>query len=74
MTQTTEVAERAETQLEILRKEFEAGERRLAELERQRTQLTETMLRISGAIQVLEDVLGQSEAEPAAEDGAADQS
>jgi hypothetical protein len=32
------------------------------------------MLRISGAIQVLEDVLGQSEAEPAAEDGAADQS
>jgi hypothetical protein len=74
MTQTAEVAERAETQLEILRKEFEAGERRLAELERQRTQLTETMLRISGAIQVLEDVLGQSEAEPAAEDGAADQS
>jgi len=74
MTQTAEVAERAETQLEILRKEFEAGERRLAELERQRSQLTETMLRISGAIQVLEDVLGQSEAEPAAEDGAADQS
>jgi hypothetical protein len=70
VTQTAEVAERAEAQLEILRKEFEAGERRLAELERQRAQLTETMLRISGAIQVLEDVLGQSAAEPASDSDA----
>ena len=45
--------------LELLRREFETGEARLAELERQRTQLTETMLRISGAMQVLEEMLDE---------------
>lgn len=63
--------ERATARLELLRAEFEAGERRLTELDRQRTQLTETMLRISGAIQVLEEVLGTAETEPTSDDGEA---
>ena len=63
--------ERATAKLELLRREFEAGERRLIELDRQRTHLTETMLRISGAIQVLEEVLGTAETEPTSDDGEA---
>jgi prefoldin subunit 5 len=46
--------------LEALREEFEIGQRRAVELERQQSALRETLLRISGAIQVLEEL--QSEA------------
>lgn len=51
--------------LEELKKEFETGQKRLRDLEIQETQLRETMLRISGAIQVLEELLakGQSDEE-----------
>ena len=48
-----------QARLELLRAEFETGSRRLAELETQHGQLTETMLRIGGAIQVLEELTGQ---------------
>jgi predicted nuclease with TOPRIM domain len=48
--------DRVQARLEELRAEFETGQRRLAELETQRAQLTETLLRISGAIQVLEEL------------------
>ncbi len=46
--------------LTALRAEFEAGQKMLAELEAKQTSLRESMLRISGAIQVLEEVLGQT--------------
>ena len=48
-----------QARLELLRKEFETGRTRLGELERQQAQLSETMLRISGAIQVLEELAGE---------------
>jgi len=47
-----------------LKSEYEAGEKMLAELEQKQRTLRDTLLRISGAIQVLEEVLSQPEAEP----------
>jgi len=44
--------------LEELKKEFETGQARLRELETEQAYIRETLLRISGAIQVLEEALG----------------
>jgi uncharacterized protein (DUF3084 family) len=49
--------------LEQLRREFESGQQRLAAAENQAAGLRQTLLRISGAIQVLEEML---EEEPGA--------
>ena len=46
---------------EELKKEFEIGHNRLQETERQQAMLRETLLRISGAIQVLEEALANSD-------------
>lgn len=46
------------SRLAALKKEFEAGQGRLRELETEQSFVRETMLRISGAIQVLEELLG----------------
>ena len=51
------VRERIQTRLEALRKEIEIGQAELEKVENQRTYLRETMLRISGAIKVLEELL-----------------
>lgn len=55
--------------LEELRSEFEAGQRMLAELDARRAELQQTLLRIGGAVQVLEELLGNSGA-AAEQDGA----
>ncbi|MBD1823623.1 hypothetical protein H6F51_14130 [Cyanobacteria bacterium FACHB-DQ100] len=49
--------EQLEQRLKELKAEFTAGQKALSELESQKTHLTETLLRISGAIQVLEEEL-----------------
>ena len=54
------VAEKLEKRLSTLRAEFESGQKMLAELEAKQASLRETLLRISGAIQVLEEELGTS--------------
>jgi prefoldin subunit 5 len=46
-----------ERRLQELRKEFKMGEAQLEDLDRRRAQLRDTLLRISGAIQVLEEML-----------------
>lgn len=46
--------------LENLRNEFEAGQVKLNDLERQQSFVRETLLRISGAIQVLEELLKET--------------
>jgi hypothetical protein len=43
--------------LQSLKTEHEAGQKLLAELDAKQTNLRETLLRISGAIQVLEEML-----------------
>ena len=52
-----------EERLTSLRAEFEAGQRMLTELEMKQANLRETLLRISGAIQVLEEELGEESSE-----------
>jgi predicted nuclease with TOPRIM domain len=49
--------------LEQLKAEYESGQKMLADLETQGLNLRNTMLRISGAIQVLEEVLAKTEEE-----------
>jgi hypothetical protein len=46
--------------LETLRQEFTKGQQQLASVEARRTEIRETLLRISGAIQVLEELLSEN--------------
>ena len=50
--------EQLEARLAALQKEYEIGQARLKELEAEATYVRETMLRISGAMQVLQEMLG----------------
>ena len=52
------MSEQALGRLEELRHEYEVGQRRLQELMAQEVSIRETLLRISGAIQVLEELTG----------------
>jgi predicted nuclease with TOPRIM domain len=45
------------SRLEQLKTEFQSGETKLQDLDIQQSRLRETLLRISGAIQVLEEML-----------------
>jgi len=49
--------EQLQKRLEELKKDFEIGQARLKELETEQAYVRETLLRISGAIQVLEEAL-----------------
>jgi chromosome segregation ATPase len=50
-----------QTRLSNLKSEFEAGQKQLSDLESKTTNLRNTLLRISGAIQVLEEELAKTE-------------
>jgi predicted nuclease with TOPRIM domain len=45
--------------LASLKKEFETGQKRLSELEAEQAYVREAMLRISGAIQVLQELIDE---------------
>lgn len=67
--ETKTMKERLQGRLDELKAEFEKGQTQLRELEAQETQLRQTLLRISGAIQVLEEELSKTEgSEAQAED------
>ncbi len=51
--------EQLEQRLKELKAEFESGQKMLAESEARQASLRESLLRISGAIQVLEEELGK---------------
>jgi len=59
--------EQLERRLAELKAEYEKGQKMLAELEAKESNLKSTLLRISGAIQVLEEML--TSAQPAEERG-----
>ena len=52
-----------EKRLAELKSEFESGQKMLAELEKKRNDLEATLLRISGAIQVLDEMLATDKKE-----------
>lgn len=51
--------EQLEKRLEELKGEFEAGQKMMSSLDTQRNDLTQKLMRISGAIQVLEEELSK---------------
>jgi predicted nuclease with TOPRIM domain len=51
--------EQLEQRLKELRAEYETGHARLRELETESAYVRETLLRITGAIQVLQEMLGE---------------
>jgi predicted nuclease with TOPRIM domain len=59
-----------QSRIAVLKSEFETGQEKLRELELQQSRIRETLLRISGAIQVLEEMLelNKTDEEPAARD------
>jgi hypothetical protein len=54
--------EQMQARLEELKKELEVGQAELQKVEMQRTYLHETVLRISGGVQVLEELLREDQA------------
>jgi len=68
MGETLPLPQRLEQRLKALRQELETGQKMVADLEARRLELQQTILRITGAIQVLEELLA---AEPSATDGVA---
>jgi hypothetical protein len=51
--------QKLEQRLQALKVEFETGQKMLADLEAKQASVRETLLRISGAIQVLEEALAE---------------
>lgn len=58
---------RLEERLKQLQSEYEAGQKMLADLEAKRVQLTQTLLRIEGAMQVIREILAPETDSPSAE-------
>lgn len=63
--------EQLERRLDELKEEFESGQKMLAEAEARAEALRQSLLRISGAIQVLEEELSRAEAEEKGEEAGA---
>ena len=55
--------ERLQKRLQDMQTEYEAGQKMLAELDAKRTNLRETLLRISGAMQILQEEIAHLESE-----------
>lgn len=60
--------------LQALKVDYESGQKVLAELEVKQANVRDTLLRISGAIQVLEEELANAETEASSMDSSAEES
>lgn len=58
-----QMKQKIKQRLQSLKAEFEAGQKLLADYETKQLSLRETLLRISGAIQVLEEVITEENSE-----------
>lgn len=61
--------EQLQQRLQTLKTEYETGKQMMAELETKQANLRDTLLRISGAIQVLEEALNETPAAPIPDNG-----
>jgi hypothetical protein len=61
--------EQLERRLQQLKAEFESGQQMLADLEARQAELRTTLMRISGAIQVIEEELAQATRDGEGRDG-----
>ena len=61
-----------ENRLKELKTEFESGQKMLADLETRQTEMRQSLLRISGAIQVLEEELAKCDEESSDKEGPAE--
>ena len=61
----SEMENQLANRLQTLREEFDKGQRQLDQLDRQRQEVRDTLLRISGAIQVLEELSAGENPSPA---------
>jgi predicted nuclease with TOPRIM domain len=61
--------EQLQQRLQSLKTEYEAGQKMLADLEAKQANLRNTLLRISGAIQVLEEILAPEVADSEIDNG-----
>ena len=71
MSEPDETREQARARLAELQREYEVGQRQLQELLAQEVGLRETLLRISGAIQVLAELTGPADSPVPADSPAA---
>ncbi len=62
--------EKLEKRLAELKQEYESGQKMMAELETKQNNLRDTLLRISGAIQILEEELSEDEGSDSDRNGA----
>ena len=60
--------EQIEARLRELHEQFNAGQMAMTEIDRKQEELRATLLRIGGAIQVLEELLGKSREQAPASD------
>lgn len=65
MIQNYTMKDQLQDRLQALKTEYDAGQKVLAELEAKQASVRDTLLRISGAIQVLEETLAEAEASEA---------
>lgn len=63
--------EQLQQRLQSLKKEYETGQKMLADLEAKQANLRDTLLRSSGAIQIMEEILNEVPADTISDDGAA---